>query len=330
MATFQRHSVVLFYVTGGSVKNCFAESLVTALSWDGGHHHLIADARSCEGLYIADNRDRCARRFMRYRLCDVCRTVISKGDSLDERTVMPHCQTCDRDVEAPATPDWLWFMDTDISLPHPEVLEQLIACADPRERPIMSALYFGYMHNNNLVPVWYGRDFDGRIIHLKKFTSGVQRLGVVGMGCCIIHRSVFERFGDKYASTGWLYFGHDMPPWAPQADVWNDMAPFGEDNCFCHRCSELGIPIHGNGSIVVQHRKERYEDLDTFLSTFARGESIENENGTSLRLRRQPPEAVGADAGGSGVAQPDDTGHQSNASAGRGVGPGEVPVAAGK
>lgn len=304
-----RHSVVLFYVTGGEVKNCFAETLVSVLSYDGAHGDLIADARSCEGLYVADNRDRCARRFMRYRLCDVCRNVISKGDELGDRTKPLRCFTCNRDVPNPATPEWMWFMDTDISLPHPNVLERLLASADPVERPIMSALYFGYMDGRQLRPIWYGRDFDGRIVHLKKFGSGVQRLGVVGMGCCLIHRSVFEIFGERYADTGWLYFGHDMPPWAPKPDIWNDMAPFGEDNCFCYRAGELGIPIYGNGSIVVQHRKERYEDLETFLLSIREGSIETDEKGTTARVRTQSGEET-ISSTGSGMAQPDHAGYQ--------------------
>lgn len=272
----QRHSVVLVYPHGGSVENCFAESLVGLLSHDAANGNFIADVRSCEGLYIADNRDMAARRFMRYRLCDVCRAVVSNGDTLDRNQAL-HCEACDRDVTNPAVPEWSFWLDTDISLQSYDVLYQLLDSADPIQRPVVSALYFGYMNNGaTVVPVWYGRDWDGRIVKLDRFTSGLQRLGVVGMGCCVIHRSVFEKFGNRYAKTGWLYFGHDPAPWTPPADIWNDITPFGEDNCFCHRCNELGIPIHGNGSIVVEHRKKRFENLGTFLQSIKHAKVTEN------------------------------------------------------
>lgn len=348
MAESKRHDVVMFYVTGGSVKNCFAEALVGALSYDGAHADLIADVRSIEGLYVADNRDRCARRFMRYRLCDTCRDVISNGDSTDEHQVH-HCNRCNRDVPNPVAPEWMWFMDSDISLTYPDVLDRLIASADAVEMPIMSALYFGYMHGGNrLVPVWYAREPDGRIEHLKKFSSGVQRLGVVGMGCCIIHRSVFEKIGTRYAKTGWLYFGHDTAPWVPLPSIWNDMTPFGEDNCFCHRCNEVGIPIYGNGSIVVQHRKERYEDLETFLTSFAQSKMQTDEDGSvGFQLQRHAaadraqraseeeriaswvrgePQQADVHPAGHGVAQRDHTGLESGNGTGRGVGSGEYPA----
>lgn len=294
MASSRRHSVVVAYPHGGSVENCFAESLLGALSYDGAHEDIVCDVRSVEGLYIADNRDRVCRRFMRYRLCGECRNVLFNGDP-ENREKLNHCETCGGPPKSITKPEWLWTLDTDISFQSYDVLYQLLDCADPVERPIMSALYFGYMSNVKSVrPVWFGRDWDGRIVELKKFTGGVQRLGVVGMGCCLIHRSVFEKFGTKYAKSGWLYFGHDRAPWVPLPDDDNDFTPFGEDNCFCHRCNELDIPIYGNGSIVVEHRKKRFENMETFLR------SLKSAN---LTLNGAPVDEVssGIPANGHGV-----------------------------
>lgn len=292
-----RNSVVLVYPTGGSNENCFTESLVGALSYDSGNGNLIADVRCVEGLYIADNRDLAARRFMRYRLCAKCRTVLDNGNRGKDDPPNPraHCHVCKVDNPELATPEWMWFVDTDIAFQSYDVLQQLLSYADPVERPIISAIYFGYMgvgDGSDVVPIWFGLSPDGRIEKLKGFNSGLNKLGVAGMGCCIIHRSVFEKFGNKYAHTGWLYFGHDTAPWVPVADIENDMTPFGEDNCFCHRCKELGIPIYGVGNIVVEHRKKRFENMTTFLNSFAKAEELaKNAEGTALRLRRKPGEA---------------------------------------
>jgi len=301
----KRHSVVLFYPTGGSNENCFTESLVGALAHDASNGNLIADVRCAEGLYIADNRDLGARRFMRYKLCATCRNVVDNGDKAKGARL--YCEICK--VENPETdvPEWLWCLDTDISFQTYDVLYQLLAYADPVERPVMSALYFGYMSNGNLTPIWYGKTPDGRIEHLKTFSSGLNELGVVGMGCCLIHRSVFEKLGTKYAKTGWLYFGHDTAPWVPEAAIDNDMTPFGEDNCFCHRCIEQGIPLYGVGSIVVEHRKKRYENMDTFLASFAKSEETAGAKGTALRLVRKPGETAARSALHR-VEQPDNSG----------------------
>jgi hypothetical protein len=310
----KRNSVVLCYITGGSVENCFLESLVGALGFDAGQGNLIADVRCVEGLYVADNRDLAARRFMRYRLCASCRSVLDNGNRGKEDTSSRgYCQKCDVKDPALTTPDWMWFVDTDISFQSYDVLYQLLAHADPVERPIISALYFGYMgvgDGSKVVPIWFDLTPDGRIDNLKGFNSGLNRLGVAGMGCCIIHRSVFEKFGDRYAKTGWLYFGHDVPPWVPQSSIDNDMTPFGEDNCFCHRCIELGIPVYGVGNIVVEHRKKRYESMSTFLKSFARTEEATNEKGTVVRMRRESKEETvhsathGMDGLGNAGSQP--------------------------
>ena len=307
-----RNSVVLAYPTGGSNENCFTESLVGTLSYDAGHGNLIADVRCVEGLYIADNRDLAARRFMRYKLCATCRSVLWNGNT-DEKIHSGRCETCKVDNPPTTTPDWFWFVDTDISFQSYDVLYQLLAYADPVERPIVSALYFGYMgtgDGSRIVPIWFGLTPDNRIEHLKSFKSGLNKLGVAGMGCCIIHRSVFEKFGEKYAHTGWLYFGHDVAPWVPAATIENDITPFGEDNCFCYRCTQLGIPIYGVGNIVVEHRKKRYESMKTFLRSFDHTEEKTDAQGVTLRVRRQLGQENVAPADGATLARPDDAGHE--------------------
>lgn len=318
MADALPKSVVIFYPTGGTNEDCFTHTLIGAVSYDAAHRGYIADVMGIVGAYIDTNRDLGCRNFMRYRLCSRCRAVINRGDILRDRVL--HCNWCDIDVPEPLTPDWIWWLDTDISLPSWDVLDRLLASADPIERPVMSALYFGYMNGpeNGVVPVWYGRDeMDGRIENLIRFRSGLNRLGVVGMGCCIIHRSVFEKFGTKYQNTGFLYFGRDRAPWVILADVNNDMTPFGEDNCFCHRCEEQGIPVYGNADIVVNHMKKRFENFDTFLQSFARTETdfAKDEKRVVTRLRRESPKTIRRSRPGN-VGELDYAGYQSGSSPG--------------
>jgi len=271
---------------------------VRVLGADAKGANRIVDVKSVEGLYIADNRELAVRDFMR------------RTDATD----------------SPPMAEWFWTLDTDVTFA-PDTLELLLASADALERPIMSALYFGYMnHSNNLVPVWYGREEDGRIVNLKGFKSGPQRLGVVGMGCCLIHRSVFEKFGDKYADTGWLYFGHDVAPWTPRSAIDNDIMPFGEDNCFCHRANELGIPVYGNGSIVVEHRKKRYESMQTFLASFKESNVESNEKSVIARLRREPSKAALGEQR-EGVGESHNLGPVSPMPTGHSLGLRTVPVA---
>ena len=281
-------SVKLYYAHGGSVENGFLESITQLLWYDAANKHRLIKMKGVEGLYIADNRERACRDFMRP----------------------------DPDGNA----EWLFFVDTDIIFP-PMVLDELVESADPVERPIMSALYFGYMNNEKLRPVWYGRDpLDGRIVTLKSFSAGPQRLGVVGMGCCVIHRSVFEKFGNRYAHTGWLFFGHDVAPWTPPPAIDNNTTCFGEDNTFCHRANELGIPVYGNGSITVQHRKKRYEGMETFLEDRRAEVKVEADGsvtedvdpaGIIARLRGTKVQADSSGRDPIRLVKSDDAGHKS-------------------
>jgi hypothetical protein len=313
MANPPKRSVVLLYPTGGTNEDVFTVSLVGAISYDAAHNGYLADAVGINGLYVDSNRDLGARRFMRYRLCDSCRNVISQGNIVTPD--MLRCNFCDKDVPEPLTPEWLWWVDTDIHFPEYGILDKLLECADPVERPVMSALYFGYMNSKTLVPVWYGRnEKDGQIEPLNHFKSGLNRLGVCGMGCCIIHRSVFEKFGDRWAKTGFLYFGRDRAPWTIPAHWNNDMTPFVEDNCFCWRCNELGIPIYGNSNIIVNHMKKRFENFRTFLQSFEQKEEVNGEAGTITRMRRQQAQAIMGERAGE-VGGIDDAG----------LGPGSEP-----
>ena len=323
MAEALRHSVVLLYPTGGTNEDCFTTSLVSIISYDGQNHGYLCDAMGINGLYVDSNRDLGCRRFMRYRLCSVCRNVINQGNILPDRSAL-HCNFCDIDVPEPLVPDWLWWLDTDIGFQDYRVLDQLLASADPVERPVVSALYFGRMNGPEITPVWYGRnEKDGSFDTLTSFHSGLNHVGVVGMGCCLIHRSVFEKFGDKYAKTGWLYFGRDTSPWHPTPGWNNDIMPFGEDNCFAYRCRELGIPIYGNADIQVNHLKKQYLNFNTFMESFAHKKT--DEKGTATWMRRKPRQKImGSRARTLGGL--DDSGYQPGDEAGHNSGLGEAAV----
>jgi len=327
-------NVVLLYVTGGSNEDCFTNGLIGEISYDAAHNSHLADVCGIIGLYVEDNRDIGARRFMRYRQCPDCRNIINRGEMLTQKVL--RCNFCQKPVPEPITPEWLWFVDTDISFVEYGILDKMLESAAPVERPILSALYFGYMDGKTLGPVWYGRETDGRIAHLTNFKSGLNKLGVCGMGCCLIHRSVFEKFGTKYSKTGYLYFGRDRAPWMPLADVNNDICGFGEDNCFCHRAGTLDIPIYGNADIQVRHMKKRLESFDTFLDSFKQKEVTADGKRVITRAKRQDrgisratdrmweqPSEEGYSWRFLGMEEPNDAGPSGATSPGRDLGPGD-------
>ena len=79
------------------------------------------------------------------------------------------------------------------------------------------------------------------------------------MGCCLIHRSVFETFltVPEYANDSWTWFGRDQY-WEP------DTLHMGEDVSFCQRAAKLGIQTWGVSSAICTHAKRMEIDFDLF------------------------------------------------------------------
>ena len=152
--------------------------------------------------------------------------------------------------------EWLLWLDTDMGFA-PDLLDRLLAAADPRERPVVGALAYaqkytaedelgGYVTES--VPTIYDwvstdetRGFIGR--------QGVPvdelvRCAGTGSACILIRRAVFQVIA------------------ATQDSSWYDPVPnpevggvIGEDLSFCLRCAIAGVPIHVHTGIHTNHLK---------------------------------------------------------------------------
>lgn len=156
--------------------------------------------------------------------------------------------------------EWLWFVDADMGFPK-SALHQLIATADPVERPVMGALCFahrteGYDEETNAdlfgmiptVSVW-DRDEADQIIGFKNVVDyprdAVCKVDASGAACVLIHRSVLKRVQVEYGENWWTPITHPIRP--------NER--FGEDTSFFLRLTELGVPVHVNTGVRTSHDK---------------------------------------------------------------------------
>jgi hypothetical protein len=161
-------------------------------------------------------------------------------------------------LDGPPVP-WLLWLDTDMGF-QPDLLEQLIAAADPVERPIVGALCFGSRqlggdgmggYHTMPVPTVYdwapvqnskGEELEGFDIRWGYPQNALVRCSATGSAAILIHRSVFERIGERYGPE-WY---HRVP--AREGSM-------GEDLSFCMRATALGIPVHVHTGVRTTHAK---------------------------------------------------------------------------
>jgi hypothetical protein len=163
--------------------------------------------------------------------------------------------------------EYLFSLDTDVNV-HPTAPYLLFDAAKQNDAPIMSGLYFSFLSTGALLPTWFENDDEkgnGNVKFVEQVNHGeVKPLAGVGMGCALIHRSVFEAFlkVPKWASDSWTWFGRDQygPPEAT--------AHMGEDICFCRRAASLGFQTWGNAAVEAKHAKRWEIGFEEFVMCY--------------------------------------------------------------
>lgn len=160
------------------------------------------------------------------------------------------------------TAEWLWWIDTDMGFPA-DVVEQLVAAADPTERPIVGALAF---MNRELEPNQTGgfhvmpapTIFDWQVDHdgHEGFTvrwdyerDTLTRCWGTGSACILIHRSVLVRMRTEYGDT-----------WYDPLRNPSTGELLSEDLSFCGRAAMLDIPVHVDTRAKTTHLKHLWLD----------------------------------------------------------------------
>lgn len=155
--------------------------------------------------------------------------------------------------------DWLLWVDTDMGFA-PDALYQLLAVADPVERPVVGALCFaqrqfafdgmgGYRTRPQPTIFDWREDDNGTpqfaSVPLYPVNALVQS-AATGAAFVLIHRTVFERIAEVHGPT-W----YDRTYGA-------DGHLLGEDVSFCVRAATVGVPIHVHTGVRTTHFKHRW------------------------------------------------------------------------
>jgi glycosyltransferase involved in cell wall biosynthesis len=157
--------------------------------------------------------------------------------------------------------EWLWFVDADMGW-DPEALEQLVAVADPQERPIVGGLCFGFgpisdridhaqaVIKRSFPTIFDLRETDDDLGFQPRWgylPGVVQECDATGAAMLLIHRTVFERMAAE-SDGGW--FDRIRHPKAQK--LW------GEDTSFCIRARMLGFPVFVHAGVRTSHSKVVY------------------------------------------------------------------------
>ena len=118
--------------------------------------------------------------------------------------------------------EWLLFIDSDTYLPKDGVMRML-----QTGFPFISGLYFAKKPGMKLPCAWV-KNKDGRYWTINpKENKGLIEVDAVGMGCALIHRSIFDRL-----KPPWFFWSHDR--YSPETHELYQ-PPFSEDFYFCAR-----------------------------------------------------------------------------------------------
>lgn len=157
--------------------------------------------------------------------------------------------------------EWLWFVDTDQRFRF-DILDQLIDSADPVERPILSALVMAEKTNpyHRIVPACMGfSSLDPP--EPREYTTIPPdkhwKVGAVGSGCVVIHRTVLEQMRDAHSKDAqpWFKYAQFEMPNPDTGELVPDI--MGEDYVFSLRAAALGHPCHVDTEIEAGHIKKR-------------------------------------------------------------------------
>ena len=153
--------------------------------------------------------------------------------------------------------DWLLWVDSDMQWDAATAIRDLLAVADPVERPIVGGLCFGMSTEGMYPTIYMGFEQDGQFttIRVRDYPRDtVMRVAATGAAFLLIHRSALEKMQAADFDRAFPFF----------AESGGNGKPVGEDITFCIRAGILGIPVHVHTGVRIGHHKSHLLTEDEF------------------------------------------------------------------
>jgi hypothetical protein len=183
------------------------------------------------------------------------------------------------------TSDWLFWIDTDMGF-QPDIVDRLLAAADPVERPIVGALCFAQRelagdgaggYRCKATPTIYdwtngvdmkGHHREGFVARTEYEVGALQQCGATGSAAILIHRSVFEKIRDSGFGPTW----YNRAPQSTEPDARGVVTMLGEDMSFCMRVGIVGLPVHVHTGVKTTHHKAIWLGEDDYIDQWTVGQ----------------------------------------------------------
>jgi hypothetical protein len=219
-----------------------------------------------------------------------------KGDTIAVQSSPRPGEARNRVIDMFATleqePEWLLMFDDDMVF-EPDILERMLAVADPEHVPILGGLCFAGGRVHDPFPTIYAsvqKDGYASIEQVSEYPrDALVKVGATGGACLLIHRGVLAAMKAAYGKT---QSGFPNPHvWFQDGVVGPEGEAWGEDTAFCVKAGALGIPVHVHTGIKVGHIKSYVLDetyFDNYQETKARdAANAAKANGHDNRAARR-------------------------------------------
>lgn len=211
----QTGSVLVVQIDPGEVSGSYSHCMAQMLLHSGSVNHggvVLDDIRKLGGPRVYAHRDGAVRYFL------------------------------ETDAE------WLLQIDSDMVFPK-TLLQELLAVADPDERPIVAGHCFMWRGESGpIATMWAPREggSDADMMLFENYPrNGLVKVAATGGAVILVHRKVFETI--QAADP-------DYPlPWYEEG--FNRTSQVGEDIMFCVRARRAGFPVYVHTGLDVGHEK---------------------------------------------------------------------------